>query len=258
MSQERRDLFSAFGCEVHAESILGPVEGWLKGKNSPLVVIDAESYGAEGPKWVQEMKVRCPAAKIAVIGSKGSRWESEYRANQILYYAIEPFVEREVSDMLQAAFRVKEKPVQEKPISPRLPNWISKIEIRNRHSKRVKLLVSGEVLHRSKGTGLQLQELILRNNYPVTATVGAKSYNVMDMMKELENCDRLIVLEAVDHGRIPGTAEISAGSKLLKGFCDHSSEIETISVLVDQEGLTFDSRTNEALAGLILQQMEQN
>jgi CheY-like chemotaxis protein len=259
--KQQAELLTDLGCTVDVAKTLEAASEAVKRNNSRLVIIDATSYGNQGPDMVKFFNSTLPEVKVVVIAAQGSKSEADYRANKILYYALEPLAETELIDVLNSVFGPTLRPAPEVAPSRKLPNWICKISITNRQGKKVNLLSSGEVLFSHKGLGLQLRDLIFGKSYPITFTLGAKNYNVIDIINEVENCDRLFFLEAKDAGKIPGSVVVTSGSELLKGMGSGEHQIKTLAVQPSSKesaALVFDARASRALAEFILKEMTSN
>jgi CheY-like chemotaxis protein/glycine cleavage system H lipoate-binding protein len=259
--KQQAELLADLGCTVEVTSTLEATSEAVRRNKSKLLVIDATSSGNKGPDMVKYFNSTLPEVKVVAIATQGSKYEAEYRANKILYYAMEPLAETEVIDVLNSVFGPTLGPAPEVAPSRKLPNWICKISITNRQGRKVNLLSSGEVLFSHKGLGLRLRDLIFGKSYPITFTLGAKNYSVIDIINEVENCDRLLFLEAKDVGRIPGSVVVTSGSELLKGMGSGEHKIKTLTVQPsgkESPALVFDARSSRALAEFILKEMTSN
>lgn len=259
--KEQVERLTDLGCAVEVTKTLEAASEAIKRNKSRLFIIDATSYGNKGPDMVKYFNSTLPEVKVVVMAAQGSKSEADYRANKILYYALEPMTEPEVIDLVNSVFGPTLGPAPEVAPSRKLPNWICKISITSRQGRKVNLLSSGEVLFSHKGLGLQLRDLIFGKSYPITFTLGAKNYNVIDIINEVENCDRLLFLEAKDVGKIPGSVAVTSGSELLKGMGNGERKIKTLTVQPsDKESaeLVFDARASRALAEFILKEMTSN
>ncbi|UCF77794.1 MAG: response regulator [Candidatus Eiseniibacteriota bacterium] len=249
------------GCASQVAVSMGTTLEALNTSSSSLVLLDAASFDADGPQLVAAINERFSNAKVVVVADPDSRWEAEYRALKIFYYAVKPLTDAELLDVLDSAFGTTIEPAPEVAPSGTLPDWVSKVRITNRHSQDVNLLVSGEALLAHKGVGLQLRKLIFEGNYPITFTLGAKSYDAIEVMQEANRCDRMLFLESRDSGRVPGSVEITSGCATLKGIGGGDERVKTLVIQPKSETsgeLVFDARTSKAIAEFILGQMESN
>ena len=259
--EKELELLTNLGCTVEAvKTPDGALDALRKAKKA-LFMIDAASYDGKGPELVKTVNARYPDVKVVVRGAQGSKHEAEYRANKILYFAVGPWSVPEMIDVLNSVFGPTLQPAPEVAPSRKLPNWISKIRIINRNGKEVTLLSSGEILNSHKGLGLQLRDIIFARNYPITFTLGAKAFNVIELLEETDKCDRLVVLETKDSSRIPGTVSVTAGSELLKGMGANEQKVQTVAVQPGAEKtapLVYDGRTSRGLAEFLLKEMTKN
>ena len=259
--QEQIEILTNLGCSVQVAGTAAAVSEAMKKEKADLVILDTSSYGKEGLAVVSELNNKLPGLKIVAIAQPDSPFEKDYRLHKILYYAIEPLAEMEMVDILNSVFAPVRKPAPEIAPSRNLPNLISKISITNHHSKKIDLLVSGEILMRHKGVGLQLHDLFLNNSYPITVTMGAKNYDVIDVIKEVNDCDELIFLESRDMEKVPGSIMITPGCALMKGMPGSAESIKTLTVQPENGKnvqLVFDARLSKAIAEFILREMTSN
>ncbi len=255
------ELLTSLGCTVEAVKTPDGALDALKKAKKALFMIDAASYDGKGPELVKTVNATYPDVKVVVRGAQGSKHEAEYRANKILYFAVGAWSATEMIDVLNSVFGPVLQPAPEVAPSRKLPNWISKIRIISRNGKEVNLLASGEILNSHKGLGLQLRDIIFARNYPITFTLGAKDFNVIELIEETDKCDKLILLEAKGTGRIPGGATVSAGSDMLKGMGANEQKVETVMVEpgADKSApLVYDGRTSKGLAEFLLKEMTKN
>ena len=92
---------AALGCEVRVASATG------KNSRSPLqdngfgaVLVDAASFGQDGPALVEQINAAAPAMKIVLLGPATRRWKPPIASDRIFYYAVEPFADNEIADIL--------------------------------------------------------------------------------------------------------------------------------------------------------------
>ncbi|KPJ60655.1 MAG: hypothetical protein AMJ46_05165 [Latescibacteria bacterium DG_63] len=246
------------GCSADVAVSPGTTFEAIKRNESSLVLIDAASFGNDGPKMVENINEKFAKAKVVVVADPDSRWEAEYRAHKIFYYAVKPLTNTELIDVLNSAFGAAIEPAPEIAPAGKLPNRVSKVSITNRHSQEVNLLVSGEALLNNKGVGLQLRNLIFSENYPITFTLGARRFDAIDLIREANVCDRILVLEARDTGKVPGAVTVIQGCEALKGMSGSEYGIKTLMIQPNGEEsgeLVFDARTSRAVAEFIINEM---
>ncbi len=95
---------------------------------------------------------------VVLAAADGPR-ETAYRRYRILYYAVEPFTDGELPDILSAAFRSQERAAVERPSGPSEP--ISGISITNRYGHRVHLLAAPGLWWRNEGLGALVNQKLL-------------------------------------------------------------------------------------------------
>ncbi|MBN1503761.1 MAG: response regulator [Candidatus Eisenbacteria bacterium] len=255
------ELLTDLGCTVETVRTAEGALDALKKAKKALFVIDAGSYDGKGPELVRAVNAGYPDVKVVVRGAQGSKHEAEYRAGKILYFSVGPWSVPEMIDILNSVFGPTLQPAPEIAPSRKLPNWISKIRIIGRNGKEVNLLASGEILNSHRGLGLQLRDIIFAGNYPITFTLGSKDFNVIELIEETDKCDRVILLEAKDTGRIPASATVTAGSEMLKGMGANEQKVQTVTVQPGPEKsapLVYDGRTSKGLAEFLLKEMTKN
>ena len=70
----------------------------------PVVILDDSAIGDEGPVTVGLINGACPGAKVIVVAAADANREAAYRLRRIFYYAVEPFADNEMAEILDAAF----------------------------------------------------------------------------------------------------------------------------------------------------------
>ncbi len=169
-----------------------------------VILLDATSLGDEGPAWVERINRQAPHARIVVIGAPGGEKEAAYRKHKIFYYAVEPFADNEIADILLGAFRARElQPAKsERSKGPSEP--ISSISITNRNLHKVQLLTAPGLLWGNEGLGQKIGQKLLTQMFPVTVTPGETQVTPANILKAAGACDRVMVLLARDSGLLPG------------------------------------------------------
>ncbi len=246
------------GCATTVAPTVERALAALAGAARPVVVFDAASYAAEGPAMVRALLAARPEARVIVVADGGSRYEKEYRLEKAFYYAVEPFMDREIIDILAAAFRPEAEPeVGEIPVGP-LPGAISRISVTNRKGENVTLLISGGALARNRGLGLRLLRKLHESALPVAIDLGTRERIARGVIEEVERCDRLIVLIAEDAGRIPGSLAREKATEMYSTIGEAVRKITTLIVQPERFGegpLGFDPVTEKFLAEHIAREM---
>ena len=108
--------------------------------------LDATSLGDSGPALVEQVNRRAPHARVVVMGAPGGAGETAYRKQKIFYYAVEPFSDNEIADILAAVFQTREVEPPEGQRKKGPPEPISGISITNRNLHKVQLLAGPGLL----------------------------------------------------------------------------------------------------------------
>lgn len=102
---EQVGRLSALGCRVSA------ADGWerlspiLRRGECDVILLDADSLGPQGPVLARRINETEPEMKIVVTASVDCTQEAAYRAHRIFYFALAPFADYEIVDILDAVFR---------------------------------------------------------------------------------------------------------------------------------------------------------
>ena len=70
-----------------------------------VLIFDAHSFGREGVQFVRWINTIKPSLRVVVVASSTPEWERRYRRQRISYYAVAPFADRNIVQILDAAFR---------------------------------------------------------------------------------------------------------------------------------------------------------
>jgi DNA-binding response OmpR family regulator len=177
-----------------------------------VVVADAQSFIPDGPEIVKRLNNEFPDVNIIVLNESNAETEIFYRQNRIFYYGVNPVSNREMSDILFCAFNDQNKTtVPRIAVTGFLPNTISRIRITNRQGDKVSLFAFNEILQNDQGAGSMLIRQLLYEAYPVeiTHTPYRKSCDedteILNISREKEQSNRIIVLRAGDMNKIPGS-----------------------------------------------------
>jgi len=239
------------GCDVHLHGT--SIEA--RDLQEPgILMVDAISCLEGGVEAIERIKDELPGMKVIVLGDGGSLWEESYRSQGIFYYAVEPFEDMEIADILFDAFRSTVSFVEEEPSQGLLPEFMNRLRMTNRQGQKVSLLASQRLLARGRGLGRRLVAKILENCWPLETTLTARPARLDDakVRREADNCDVLVVLRSGAGRMVPGGVTIDrevAGSR----------KAVRLTVEIDESRglpLSFDSRTTEALADFILELMK--
>jgi len=262
--QPWRDRLGRLGCKVcSATTVQGILDALGEGELA-IVMIDAPSFGDNGPEIVERVRQSFPETRVIVLADHDSAHELAYRTRGVFYYGARPVADMEMMDILFSAFRHRDRRLPEDSESNFLPKWISRINITNHHGQKVSLLAFGDLLVHHKGLGLLLIRTILARAYPVETTRGLQpiapdgSLPLTEIVDETNQCDRVLILVAEETGRIPGCLTIRAAGDQLSTLGQARQKVTVLAVQPTgpvSGPLVFDTRTTEWLAEHILGQM---
>ena len=254
-SYEQAERLSALGCQVVRATDRGDLVAALEEREHAAVFLDATSLGEDGPPLVALVKGRAPATRVVVVAPSGGAWETAYRQQKIFYYAVAPFADDELIDILAAAFRRHEPPPAAQPPVPSEP--ISSISLTNRNGHKVHLLAAPGLLWRSEGLGWQITKKALEHLFPVVVTPGVATLTTANILKTAAAYDRLMVLVTRDTGRLPGSLARDTKPEFDVKPGEAAGKITTLTVQPDAAGgfASLDDRTTEALAEHIVREM---
>jgi DNA-binding response OmpR family regulator/glycine cleavage system H lipoate-binding protein len=253
----QRQRLSSLGCRVCLAGGPDDVTAAMRDADCGVLLIDAASCGAGGPELVARVNAQSPATKIVVIASARDQSESDYRGHRIFYYAVEPFADNEIADILDAAFRPPEPhPAKAHPARGG-SDPIGSIAITNRNGHKVCLLAAPGLLRRSEGLGCRIGQELLAGAFPLVMMPGEANITASAVLKAAGACDRVMVLLAQDSGLLPGS--LSRDTKAEFGMAPGESvvRVTTLAVQPDSVGglAGLDGRTTAALAGHIVREM---
>jgi DNA-binding response OmpR family regulator/glycine cleavage system H lipoate-binding protein len=256
-SEEQTKKLSALGCRVQLATDRDTVASALVDAEGCAVFLDAASLGEAGPAVAGLVNDRAPTLRIVVVGSPGSDHESAYRKHKIFYYAVEPFADNEIADILAAVFQTRElhPPKTDRPREPSEP--ISSIAITNRNGHKVQLLSAPGLLWRNEGLGWQIGQRLLARMFPVVITPGEAYLTPGNILSTATTCDRLMVLLAKDSGLLPGSLVRNTKPDFGVEPGEAAGKVTTMAVQPDDLGglACLDARTIAALADHIVWDM---
>jgi hypothetical protein len=255
-AQDQADKLAKLGCEVRRAANRDCLAAALPESEGWTAFLDAASLGGTGPELAAVINGRAPALRIVVLGSADDAWESAYRKNKIFYYAVEPFSDNEITDILAAVFQTREaQPKPERPKGPSEP--VSCIAITNRNGHKVQLISAPGLLWRNEGLGRLIGDGLLTRMFPVVITPGEAYITPANILKTAGACDRLMVLLARDSGLLPGGLARDTKPDFGVDPGEAANKITTLAVQPDALGgiACLDARTITALADHIVWEM---
>jgi DNA-binding response OmpR family regulator len=234
---------------------LGPP---LQDDGCGAVLVDAASFGQEGPALIERLNAVAPEKKIVLLGTGDASLEAAYRSHRIFYYAVEPFADKEIIEILQAAFRSSAPPAKHTDARKTSDDHIATLKIVNRNGSKVRLAAETGLLPGHEGLGMLIRRRLLDRQLPVETTFGERVVTPNSIAGDAAACDRVVVLMARDIDRLPGSllrdvcaAYVSAGGM----------DLGNVTTLVIQPtrqeaGLTgLDEETLAALADHIVHEL---
>ncbi|HOB74612.1 MAG TPA: response regulator [Phycisphaerae bacterium] len=222
--------------------------------SATVVVINSQSFGDSGPELVEKIAAIDPATKVIVVAAEKSQWENAYRRRGIFYYALNPFADGEIVEILDGAFRQARGKLAQTEVSRAPAEFMSKICITNRNHTRVCLLVEGGLMQKDHGLGQQVARALFDRLFPVEVTLGSSNITPVKVLKAASAYQQVFVLLARDSGRLPGTFVEHKGDYIYISGPD-AERVTTLVVQPDpvRPGpLKFDERTTAALADQIV------
>ena len=195
--------------------------------------------------------------KIVVLASARGQWESDYRGHRIFYYAVEPFADNEIADILDAAFRPPEPHAGQGGSAAAAPEAIGSIAITNRNGHKVQLLAAPGLLRRGEGLGCRIGHKLLAGLFPLVMTPGEANITPAAVLKAASACDRVMVLLAKDSGLLPGSLARDTKAEFGLASGENVVRVTTLAVQPDAIGglAGLDERTTAALADHIVREM---
>ena len=218
---------------------LGPA---LQDNGCGAILVDAASFGQDGPALIERLNSVAPEKKIVLLGTGDAALEAAYRSHRIFYYAVEPFADNEIIEILQAAFRPSAPPAKHSDAPKATGDHIATMKIVNRNGSKVRLVAEAGLLPGHEGLGMLIRRRLLDLLLPVETTFGERVVTPNSVASDANACDRVVVLMARDIDRLPGSllrdvcaAYVSAGGM----------ELGNVTTLVIQP-----TRQEEGLSGL--------
>lgn len=248
-----------WGCHVRW------VRGWrdltpeLLDPNGAVLILDAASFEKHGPRLVGRINAASRHIKVVVIASPSSRWEGAYRGHKIFYYAVKPFVDNEIVDVLDAAFQSSGRFSPQVPTGGHSLDTIDSICTTNDTGRKVRLLATGGLLRRDEGLGWHIT-CKLRDRW-ASVEVSASRHTAatsVGVLRATEDCDHLFILAAKDTGRLPGSLLRDTLGNLVSPLPNDAGKVTTLTVqpvVVNGGPLVFDPDTTAALAEHIVEVM---
>ncbi len=256
------DLLRSLGCQTAIVTTRSRLNELLTGPTNPtaarrdgtdtVFVIDAPSFGSTGPAFVGDINARAPAARVIVAAGEDSRWEAAYRTYRVFYYAIRPFADLEIVDILDAAFRrhfASSECCREPPLNLNGPCLLRVTPADGRAASVIVALESLDVGPRLLGA---VYALLSQRGIPSEWADVASGDWAAAASAEIARGQRVILLQAQDMGRPPGTLTCLSPTDGL-GPPAASPTIFLLQPWKPGGGPLLDGRTLQAIARHIVQ-----
>jgi CheY-like chemotaxis protein/glycine cleavage system H lipoate-binding protein len=251
---QQSDKLRGLGCAVRVVAQWEELEPLLENQGTNVLVMADAGLGQCGPDLVGRINAAAPTMKIVLVASPDCKLEVAYRAHRLFYYAVEPFADNEIAEILDGAFRLGGGPAgheqgRKVPAGP-----LCSITIDNRHGSKVKLLAAPGLMRRQEGLGALLCQKLLDRLFPMETVLGDASLKPTDILKTAGTCDRLVVLLTKDCGLLPGSLLRDTKAEFISISGDGASKVTILAV---QPGATgglsdLDATTTAALAEQIV------
>jgi len=254
----QREQLTALGCLVRIASGWDELAAAGPAEEVDVLLVDADSMAEQGPDLVGRAHAAAPSLRTVVVASASSQWETAYRKHRIFYYAVEPFADNEIIEILDAAFRPRQQPFPPGERRSAAAESVSSIFITNRRGTRVGLLVAGGLLSHDEGLGWHVRLKLLDRLYPMKTASGIGRMTQVKLLLAASMCDRLLILLPRDTGRLPGNLVRDTKGEFVAVAGEVAAKVTTLAVqpLVPGSGLTgFADRTMAALAEHVVNEM---
>ncbi|MGO9115121.1 MAG: response regulator [Thermoguttaceae bacterium] len=247
----------SLGCDVHSAADWAQLSTALNEVDTPVVILDGSAIGDEGPVTVGLINGACPGAKVIVVASADANREAAYRLRRIFYYAVEPFADNEVAEILDAAFH-RQSPGARGDRHREIAQPLSSIAITNRNGTRVRFQIAPGLLRREEGLGRLIHQKLVARLFPMESSPEEIAITPMNLVSIAEKCDRVIVLTTGDQGRLPGSLLRDTKGEFVSLSGKGGDKVVALVVQpAAAEGgiLNFDPETNDALATHLVREM---
>ena len=245
------------GCDVRVVPGWSELMGAVKDFDYHVVLVDGPSFATEGPGLVGQINTVDPTSKVVVLAASDCTMEAAYRIRRIFYYAVEPFSDNEIADILDAAFQ----PQAPAPTSDRRKEGaqpLNSIFITNHNRSRVRLVAPAGLLRREEGLGRLIRHKLMQRLFPLESSPDEFAITPMNLVSMANACDRLIVLLAQDAGRLPGSLVRDTKSEFVSLSGEGADKVTTLVIQpnpTDAGRLAFDPVTAESLAEHLVREM---
>ncbi|MHB9050066.1 MAG: response regulator, partial [Pirellulales bacterium] len=95
-AEKQRQRLQSLGCQVRMVASADQLAAAVSEPDHAVLLLDAASFGAQGPELVKQVNLQMPSVKVVVMAEAQDQREAAYRKSRILYYAVEPFADHEI------------------------------------------------------------------------------------------------------------------------------------------------------------------
>ena len=200
---------------------------------------------------------QAPAVRIVVVAAAGGSWRNGVSQAKIFYYAVEPFGDNEIADILAAAFQRSRSGTRPSGSEGRLG-----ADQRHRRSPIATATRSSCWRRRAccgaaKGWACRSASGCWHEMFPVVITPGEANLTPANILKTAGPCDRLMVLLAQGQWTVARQPGPRHEARLRHGPREAAGKVTTLAVQPDAMGglAGLDARTTAALADHIVREM---
>jgi hypothetical protein len=114
------------------------------------------------------------------------------------------------------------------------------------------------LLRREEGLGQLLRHKLMQARFPLESSPSESPITPMNLLSMTSHCDRLIVLLAQDHGRLPGSLTRDTKAEYIALVGAGADKVTTLLVQpsgVEEAPLNFEPSVIEALAEHLVREM---
>jgi glycine cleavage system H lipoate-binding protein len=201
--ESQRNHLRQLGCHVivvRSAAELATVRGITA---TGVLLLNSQEWGPDGAAAVGVINEEAPGLKVVVAASTRCCWEKEYRSQRVFYYAVEPFADDEIRDILDSAFRpCFQRHVRGLRVSR---VGLQVIATTGLEGQRVRLLAEPGLLAQSRGLGRMIRDELVDHRMPVETVPGVADFSPEALARQAATCDRLVLLTMHDTGRLPGS-----------------------------------------------------
>jgi hypothetical protein len=203
------------------------------------------------------MNASAPSWKIVVMDAPDGLWETAYRKHRIFYFAVAPFADNEITDVLDAAFRTAEPQRLGSGQHKGRGEPLASIDVDLADGRRACLLPAPGLLRKHEGLAGQIEHRLAAAGFAAATTPGEADLAPATIAKNAAACERSIVLLARDSGGLPGALSRGLPSDCAGPSAGVAPRITWLTVQPDAVGGLggLEPRTISALAGHIVREM---